>query len=96
MSRCDLPVAGVADQAQWVPGLDPVAGRQLVDDSGADGWVGVKVEVVDALVAREGGVVDAAGGAAAVPVVAFGHHQLGEEPEVGQLLALGCGRRFAT
>jgi hypothetical protein len=34
--------------------------------------------------------MDAAGGAAAVPIVAFGHHQLGEEAEVGQLLALGC------
>jgi hypothetical protein len=35
--------------------------------------------------------VDAAGGAAAVPVVALGHHQLGEEAEVGQLLPLGGG-----
>jgi hypothetical protein len=31
-----------------------------------------------------------AGCAAAVAVVAFGHHQLGEEAEVGQLLALAA------
>ena len=35
--------------------------------------------------------MDAAGGAAAVAVVASGHHQLGEESEVGQLLTLRGG-----
>ena len=39
-----------------------------------------KSKVLDALAAREAGVVDAAGGAALVPLVAFGHYHLGEEP----------------
>jgi hypothetical protein len=37
------------------------------------------------------GVVDAAGGAALVAVVALSHHEFGEEAEVGELFAFGCG-----
>jgi hypothetical protein len=74
-----------------MPGFDPGAARQLVDHRGVDVGVGVEVELLDALVAGEAGVVDAACGAAGVPLVALGHHELGEEPEVGQLFALRRG-----
>jgi len=84
--------AGITDQAERVPGLDPGAGRELVDRRGVHRGVGLEIELLDALVAGEAGVVDAASGAALVPVVTLGHHQFGEEPEVGQLLALGRGR----
>jgi hypothetical protein len=59
-----------------------------VDDSGVDGLVRGEVELLDPLRSREAGVVDAASGAALVPVFALGHHQFGEEAEVGQLFAL--------
>ena len=64
--------------------------------AGDDRGVGVEVELLDALVAGEPGVVDAPDGAALVPVVALGHHQLGEEPQVGQLLAFGGGGDLAN
>jgi len=74
-----------------MPGLDPGAGRELVDHGRVHRGVGVEGELFDAFVAGEAGVVDAAGGAAAVAVVAFGHDQFGEEAEVGQLFALRGG-----
>jgi hypothetical protein len=74
-----------------VPGFDPGAARQLVDDRGVDVGVGVEVEFLDPLVAGEAGVMDAPGRAALIPVVALDHHELGEEPEVGQLFALRRG-----
>jgi hypothetical protein len=40
-------------------------------------------------------VVDAPRGAAPFPVVALGHHQLGEEAKVGQLFAFGRGGDLA-
>lgn len=40
-------------------------------------------------------MVDAPCGTAPVPVVALGHHQLGEEAEVGQLFAFGRGGDLA-
>jgi hypothetical protein len=86
-----LAGAAVADETHRVPGLDPGTGGELVDDRGADRGVGVEGEVLDPLVPGESGGLNAASGTAAVPFVAFGHHQLGEEAEVGQLLALGCG-----
>jgi hypothetical protein len=79
-------------KAKWMTGADPGTGGELVDHRRVDRWVGGEVEVVDALVAGEAGVVGAAGRAALVPVVAFGHEQFGEEAEVGQLFAFGgCG-----
>ena len=39
--------------------------------------------------------MDAPGGAALIPVVAFGHHQFGEETQVGQLLTFGGGGDLA-
>jgi hypothetical protein len=78
-----LPGAGVADQTQRMPGLDPVAGRKLVKDRRAHRGVRLEVELLYSLVSREAGVVDAATCAPPVTVVAFGHHQLGEEAEVG-------------
>jgi hypothetical protein len=50
-----------------------------MDHRGVDRGVGGEVELLDAFVAGEAGVVDAAGGAALVPVVALGHDEFGEE-----------------
>lgn len=83
-----LAGAAVADEAERLPGLDPAAGGELVNDGGVDGLVGVEVELLDAFGTWESGVVDPPRGSALVAVVALGHDQLGEEPEVGQLLAL--------
>jgi hypothetical protein len=54
--------------------LDPGARRELVYHRRVHRGLGVEIALLDALVAREAGVVDAPGGAALVPVVAFGHH----------------------
>ncbi len=86
-----FPGAAVTDQAKWLAGFDPGAGRQLMDDRGVDQGVGGEVELFDALVAWEAGVVDAPCGATLVPVVAFGHDEFGEKAEVGKLLAFGRG-----
>ena len=67
---------------------DPGAGGEGVDGGGVDVRVGVEVEVAEPFVAREAGGFDPAGGAAPVPVVAFGHQQLGEETPVGELFLL--------
>src|SRR5215208_7823687 len=83
--------AGVPDQTQWVSGLDPGAGGQLPDDGGVDGRVGVKRELLQPFWSWKGRVADAAFGAAAGSVVAFGYHQLRQKPQIGQLLALGGG-----
>ena len=53
-----------------MPGLDPGAGRELVEYGWVHRGVGVEGELLDALVAGEAGVVDAAGGAASVAVEA--------------------------
>jgi hypothetical protein len=45
-----------------------------MDHRRADRGVRLKVELLDALVTREPGVIDAPGGAALVPVVALGHN----------------------
>jgi hypothetical protein len=56
--------AGITDEAERVPRLDPGARRELVDHRRVDRGVGGEVELLDALVAREAGVADAPGGAA--------------------------------
>jgi hypothetical protein len=62
-----------------------------MDHRRADRGVGVEVELLDALVAGEPGVVDPMGSPPLVPVIVLGHYYFGEEAEVGQLLSLGCG-----
>ena len=84
-----LAGAGVADQAQRLALLDPVAGGEGVDDGGVDVGVGVEVEVAQRLLPGEPGGLDPPFGAAAGAVVALGHQQLGEEAAVGHLLAGG-------
>ena len=83
--------AGVTNQAQRVSGFDPGAGGQLTDDGGVDGRVGVKGELLQPFRPGESRVANAAFSAASGAVVAFGDHQLGQEPQVGQLLAFGGG-----
>ena len=86
-----LSGAGVPDQAQRRAGGDPAAGGQGVDGGGVDVRVRGVVEVLEPFRAGEAGVVDAAGAAAGVAVVALGEQQLGEEPGVAVLLAFGDG-----
>ncbi len=86
-----LAGAGVAEQTQRVALSDPIADGQLVDGGGGHCLVGGVVEVLDAFGAGETGGVDPADGAAFGAVVALGHHQLGQEPQAGQLLALRGG-----
>jgi len=83
----------VADQAERVALGDPGAGRELSDQRGLDVRVGLVVEARQPLLPGEFGCGQPPGRAPAVPVVALGHEQLGEEPAVGQLLALrGLGQ----
>ena len=84
-----LAGARVTDQAQRSSFADPFAGGQGVNDRGFDVGVGVKVEVLQQFLAREAGGFDAPVAASPVPVLAFGHHQLGEEATVGELFAFG-------
>ena len=86
-----LPGSAIADQAKRVAGRDPAAGGQLSDHRRADRRVGVEGELLEPFRPREAGLAHPAGGAAPVPVVALGHHQLGQKPQVGQLLPLGSG-----
>jgi hypothetical protein len=72
--------AGITDEAQGVSCLDPGAGGQLSDDGGVDGRVGVKGELLQPFWSGKTGVADAAFGAAAGAVIAFGDHQLGQKP----------------
>jgi hypothetical protein len=55
-----------------------------VDYGRVDRGVGVVVEVLEPFGAGEAGGVDAAQRAAFLPVIAFGHHQLGQEWSLGQ------------
>jgi hypothetical protein len=86
-----FPGAGVTDQTQWLAGLDPGAGRELVDHRRRDGGVRGEVELFDPFCPWEPGGGDPPNGSPFVPVVAFGHHEFGEEPQVGQLFSFGCG-----
>jgi len=83
-----LAGAAVADQAERLALDQPGAGGGLRDDGGLDVRVRGVVEVLQPFLPREAGGGYPAGGAAPVAVVALGHQQLGEEPAVGQLLAL--------
>jgi hypothetical protein len=60
-----------------------------MDGGGVDVGVGLKIEVVQPLLAGEPCCLDPAFGAAALPVLALGHQQLGQEPAVGELLTVG-------
>jgi hypothetical protein len=63
----------------------------LADDRGVDGRVGVKGELLQPFWSWKAGVADAAFGAAAGSIVAFGDHQLRHKPQIRQLLTLGRG-----
>jgi hypothetical protein len=79
MSGCDLPVPLSPMRQSGCPALTQAEVASWWITTGlTQGWR--EVEVVHALVAGEPGIVDAPAGAA-VPVVTFGHHQLGEEAE---------------
>jgi hypothetical protein len=84
-----LTSLGVTDQTHGVTGLDPGAGGQLSDDGRFDGGVSLKGELLQPFWPGKPGVADAAFGAAAGSVVAFGDHHLRQKPQVGQLLTLG-------
>ena len=85
-----LAGAGVPDQTQRFAVADPVPGREGVHEGGVDVGVGVVVEVLEVLLPREVGDLDAAGGGATVAVVDLGEQEFGEEPGVGELV-LGRG-----
>ena len=80
---------GVADQAERLAFADPFAGGEGGECLGGDVRVGLEVEGPQFLLPREAGGLDPAFGAAAAPVVAFGHQQFGEEPAVGHLFPGG-------
>ena len=82
---------GVADQAQRLPGGDPLRSGPACDQRGGHVRVRGEVEVLDPLGAGEGGLADQPGLAAGFPVIAFQRQQLGQEPLVAGLLA-GRGR----
>ena len=81
-----LAGAGVADQADRLPGADPGALGQGVDQCGRDVRVRGEVEVLDAFRAREAGLLDQSGLAADLAVLALDEQQLRQEPLVGGLL----------
>jgi hypothetical protein len=85
-----LAGARVADQAERLAFLDPVAGGQGVDGGRVDAQVGVEVEGPKGLVARKGGGLDPALGTPAGPVVALGHQQLGQKRPIRHLVAGGA------
>jgi hypothetical protein len=64
--------AGVTNETEWQTFLDPFAGGQGVDDGGIDVGVGIEIESAQRLLPRERCGLDAAFGAAACAVVAFG------------------------
>jgi hypothetical protein len=74
-----LAGARVADQAGGLPGADPRAPGEGVDQRGGHAGAGVEVEVLDPLLAGEAGVAHEAGLAALLAVVAFDRQQLGQE-----------------
>jgi len=59
--------------------------------AGLNRRVGIEGELLEPFRRREAGLAHPAGGTAPVPVVALGHQQLGEKPQVRQLLPLGRG-----
>ena len=80
-----LAGAGVAEQHDGFPGVDPGAGGQVARVAAGDGRAAaVEVEVLEAFDAGELGFGDPAGPAAGVPVVALGGEDLGEVGQVGQ------------
>src|SRR5258707_6465118 len=82
-----LAGARVADQAGWLPGGDPGALGEGVDERGGHARAGREVEVLDPLGPGEAGVADEAGLAPLLAVVAFQRQQLGQESLVAGLLA---------
>ena len=66
-----LPGPRIADQAQGLPGADPGALGQGVDQPGVDERVGGEVEVVEAFRAGEPGLADQPGLAAVLAFVAL-------------------------
>lgn len=69
-----------------------------MDGGGVDVGVGLVVKVGQGLGAGEVGILEPAGGASGVAVVALGHQQFGEEPSVAELVAfsgLGDGGELA-
>jgi hypothetical protein len=91
MSRCDLPVPESPIRHSGWPALTQAQVASWWITAGFTDGLAAKSNSSMRSSRGEAGVVDAAGGAAVVPVVALGHQQLGEEAEVGQLLTLGCG-----
>ncbi len=81
-----LAGTGVSHQAQRQALLYPLAGGQGVDGGGVQTGVGGEVEGPQRFLPGEPGALDPAFGAAAGPVVALGHQQLGQERAVGHLL----------
>jgi hypothetical protein len=80
MSRWVLPVPAVPDQTQRFTVADPVARGELVHRGGVDGGVGGEVELLEPFRAGESGRGESSAGATPSAVVAFGHHQLGQNP----------------
>jgi hypothetical protein len=77
-----LARAGVTDQHDRLPGVDPRAGGES-GKLGGDAGDGIGVEVGQPLEAGEAGFADAAGAAAAGPVVGLGGQDLGKVGQVG-------------
>jgi len=78
--------AGVADQAERLTLLDPLAACEGVNGGRVDGGVRLEVKGAQGLLPREAGCLDPSLRAPAGPVVALGHQQLGEEAAVGHLI----------
>jgi len=72
-----LARAGVTDQHDRLPGVDPRAGGES-GKLGGDAGDGIGVEVGQPLEAGDAGFADAAGAAAAGPVVGLGSQDLGK------------------
>jgi hypothetical protein len=89
-----LASARVADQAERQSLLDPLAGRQGVNDGCVDVPVGLEVEGPQRLLPRELRRLDPPFGASPGPVVTLGHQQLGEEPAIGHLVTGGGFGQF--
>lgn len=84
-----LAGAGVTDEAEGLAFANPVAGSQGVDDCGVNIRVGRVIEGAKRLFTGECGGPDAAFGAPAGAVIAFGEQQFSQERAVGLLLAGG-------
>jgi hypothetical protein len=84
-----LPGPRIADQAQGLPGADPGALGQGVDQPGVDERVGGEVEVVEAFRAGEPCLADQSSLAPVFAFVALDREQLDQESFVAGLLAGG-------